>query len=190
MTHPSPPTPDADHPLPDDPAASLRGAAFAALHADGLLDGLRASLRAGLIQRLAAGHGGSSSAAAAALAAPPPPTSLHARAADAMVANHLRATGRDLTLAVFAAEGRLGPGAAAVLAPAQLASLCRLDAAPALGAAVADALERSRASGGGEPSFAACLLAAVADAGGSVGARAGETRRRPRTKGGRAAAPV
>jgi len=91
---------------------------------------------------------------------------------------------------VFAAEGRLGPGAAAVLAPAQLASLCRLDAAPALGAAVADALERSRASGGGEPSFAACLLAAVADAGGSVGARAGETRRRPRTKGGRAAAPV
>ena len=71
---------------------ALRAAAVSALD----LDALRASLRASLAARLLGSSDRSHHAT--------PPTCPFARAADALVADHLAATGRHHTLAVFRAE--------------------------------------------------------------------------------------
>ena len=70
-------------------ADALRAAALAALADDGALDALRASARAALIARLLGAP-----STEAALAPPPAPGCPFARAADALVADHLAATGR------------------------------------------------------------------------------------------------
>ena len=160
-------------------ADALRAAALAALADDGALDALRASARAALIARLLGAP-----SAEAALAPPPAPGCPFARSADALVADHLAATGRGLALAVFVPEARLEGGGARPASAAELAALCRLDASPVLGAAVAAAAERAVAAGGTAPSFAACLLAGVAEGGGEGDGCARCRRRRRRGKGG------
>ena len=134
--------------------AALRAAAASALD----LDALRASLHASLAARLLGTDHAPPRAAQ--------PTCPFARAADALVADHLAATGRHHTLAVFREEAGLDPTATAPAAAAALATLTRLDSAPTLGAAVAAAAERAAAAGT-RASFVACLLAGVAEVGGA-----------------------
>lgn len=105
-------------------------------------------------------------------------SSLYSRAADVLVAQHLRATGRELSLSVFVPEARLNAESGSLFSLSssglkdddttfdELASLCRLGSTLASSSSawprLSRAIENKRISGGGCGSFALELLEALA----------------------------